>query len=243
MKAFYEQHKTDLADIDDRMLLVADLVAALAPTEILDIACGRGAMLRLMRDRLPGAHLRGLDISESSAAQAREAGFDVAVGDVQTALPYEPAMFDCVVFGEVIEHLVDPDAALVEIARTLRTGGLLVLTTPNLASWFNRILLLLGIQPIFTETSLHTNLGRKTRLLGQWNPTQGHLKIFTLDALKEMLHANGYEIVEIKGAPFPRKTVFAFLDRTMARLPSLASNFVVIARNEGSCRTAYPLSS
>uniref|UniRef100_E6Q525 Methyltransferase type 11 domain-containing protein n=1 Tax=mine drainage metagenome TaxID=410659 RepID=E6Q525_9ZZZZ len=89
------------------------------------------------------------------------------MGDVSSRLPFDDACFDVAIFGEVIEHLVDPDAALQEISRVLRPGGYLVLTTPNLACWFNRIVLVIGVQPIFTETSLHAKIGRKWSFLGQ----------------------------------------------------------------------------
>jgi SAM-dependent methyltransferase len=58
---------------------------------------------------------------------------------------------DCAVFTEVLEHLHYYYAPLVlsRISRALRPGGALILTTPNIASLFRRLRLLLGIQPIY----------------------------------------------------------------------------------------------
>ena len=58
---------------------------------------------------------------------------------------------DCVVFTEVLEHLHYYYVPLVlsKINRALKPGGVLILTTPNIASLFRRLRLLLGIQPIY----------------------------------------------------------------------------------------------
>jgi len=58
---------------------------------------------------------------------------------------------DCAVFTEVLEHLHYYYVPLVlsRISRALKPGGALILTTPNIASLFRRLRLLLGIQPIY----------------------------------------------------------------------------------------------
>jgi 2-polyprenyl-3-methyl-5-hydroxy-6-metoxy-1,4-benzoquinol methylase len=61
----------------------------------------------------------------------------------------------------VIEHPCDLDAALLEISRVVKRNGKLVLTTPNLAYWVNRLLLSSGTHPIFPEVSVHVELGRR----------------------------------------------------------------------------------
>jgi methionine biosynthesis protein MetW len=240
IEEFYERNSTDVPELDERLRSVARLVERSRPSRVLDVACGRGALLAELRRRMPGTALTGADISNPSVEAVRALGIDAVRADLSAKLPFEDESFDCVVFGEVIEHIVDPDFALQELSRILKAGGLLIVTTPNLASWFNRIFLLLGIQPIFTETSLHVNLGRRFEALGQWRPTQGHLKIFTESALREMLVGNGFAIEELLGAPFAEPNRLSWLDRRLARFPALASNFVVAARNRRTLRTNYP---
>jgi SAM-dependent methyltransferase len=238
VKSFYERRKTDENFAQDhRLRTVAEIVAALAPSSALDIACGRGTLLTMLRRSLPQARLAGSDISLGSVEEARALGFDAVQSDVAAGLPFADDSFDCVVFGEIIEHLVDPDAALTQVDRVLRLGGRLVVTTPNLASWFNRGLLLFGVQPIFTETSLHANLGRLHRLLGQGNPTQGHLKIFTLRSLLEILDAHGFVVERVLGYPFLRHGALGWFDRLVSRAPSLAGGLIVIARSTRVARS------
>jgi 2-polyprenyl-3-methyl-5-hydroxy-6-metoxy-1,4-benzoquinol methylase len=57
---------------------------------------------------------------------------------------------DCAVFTEVLEHLhYYAPLVLSRISRALKHGGVLILTTSNIASLFRRLRLLLGIQPIY----------------------------------------------------------------------------------------------
>lgn len=240
MNSFYEDRHTDIPIIDARLGIVAKLVDGIRPASLLDLACGRGVLLEKLAQMLPSTKLTGADISPSSVERVQRLGFSAEVADICGGLPFDDEQFDCVVFGELIEHLVDPDAALQEVSRILKRQGHLVLTTPNLASWFNRILLVAGIQPIATETSVHVNLGRRTRFLGQWRPTQGHLKLFTQDALTDMLKGNGFRVERILGAPFAEKNFASALDRLLAKRPSLASNFVVQATNARTLRIDYP---
>ena len=245
MLEFYETHKTDIPTIDERLSIVAKIIEQRRPARILDIACGRGTLLKHLAGKLPEAVLVGADVSASSVERARADGLDVRQADVSSELPFADQSFDCAVFGEVIEHIVDPDFALQQISRILRKGGTLIVTTPNIASWCNRILLLAGIQPLCTETSLHVNLGRRLELLGQWRPAQGHLKIFTSAALREMLTANGYAVELVRGAPFPKSpdagtNRIATIDGLFSRIPSLASDLIVVATNRRTLRMEYP---
>ena len=239
LETYYDAHATDNPFMDHRLQVVADLVRDLAPQSVLDIGCGRGTLLKALRQQEPNRRYIGSELSAHLRSQAQQAGFFVVKSDIEKGLDLPDESVDCVVFGEVIEHLVDPDAALQHISRVLRKDGYLIVTTPNLASWCNRILLLMGIQPLFTETSLHAKLGRKLRALGQWNATEGHLKIFTLAALCEMLRSNGFLVHNTFGTRFPGSPPFGFLDAFFARFTTLASGLIVVATNGRTLATRY----
>jgi len=83
---------------------------------------------------------------------------------------------DCAVFTEVLEHLHYYYVPLVlsKINRALKLGGALVLTTPNIASLFRRLRLLLGKQPIYRY----------------------HVREYTLGEVVEVVREAGFEIVE-----------------------------------------------
>lgn len=176
----------------------------------------------------PNASVRivGFDWSSAALDQARARGVPVARASAEEGgLPLASSSVDVVIMSELIEHLVDPDNALDEALRVLVAGGTLLLSTPNLAAWYNRVLLGLGIQPLFTEVSLRGIYGRPG------TDVVGHLRIFTRRALLSLLRAMGFVDIRIAGAPYhdvPRP--FRPLDRLFCHVPSLASNLLVVAR-------------
>jgi SAM-dependent methyltransferase len=176
----------------------------------------------------PGAEVNviGLDWSCAALDLARRRGIRVARATIDGAgLPLASGSVDVIIMSELIEHLVDTDAALDEAARVLVPGGRLLLSTPNLAAWYNRVLLALGIQPIFTEVSLRAIYGRPGHQVA------GHLRVFTRRALEQLLASVGFVEIDIKGAPYhdvPRP--LRPLDRLLCRTPGLSSILLASAR-------------
>jgi SAM-dependent methyltransferase len=70
-----------------------------------------------------------VDISAPALKLLRERGGQVTLGEV-TALPFPDATFDLVCALDIIEHVDDDDAALEEISRVARPGGMLMISTP-----------------------------------------------------------------------------------------------------------------
>jgi ubiquinone/menaquinone biosynthesis C-methylase UbiE len=108
---------------------------AVASREVLDAGCGEGYGARLLADLGGARRCVGIDIDERTIAAAREAYGDVEaiefeVGDV-THLPFEDASFDVVTCFETIEHVSAQRDAIAELARVLRPGGLLLISSPN----------------------------------------------------------------------------------------------------------------
>jgi SAM-dependent methyltransferase len=105
---------------------------------ILDVGCATGEFLAAARAR--GWQPHGVDISPIAAARAVElTGGQVHVGTLETA-PFPPGSFDAVTLWGVIEHVQWPRAYLTAVARLLRPGGRLGLTTPNVAGLTYRLL-------------------------------------------------------------------------------------------------------
>ncbi len=195
------------------------------PLRVLDLGCGAGTPTRgLMQDPARFCVV-GADISAQALDAYRRATGRPTVRLDAEHLPFAAHSLDVVVSDDVVEHLVDTDSYAREIGRVLVPGGWLFLSTPNLAAWFNRLSLLAGIQPAFTEVSFEGVFGRPGADI------VGHLRVFTARAIREFLVHHGFEIVDVRGARFdalPRQ--LRALDALMARMPSLAGNSVIVAR-------------
>jgi SAM-dependent methyltransferase len=98
---------------------------------ILDVGCGSGTFLRKAPDRI-----EGLDYNPENVEYCRSQGLKACAGDARK-LPYADAEFDGVHFSHVLQifHSEDAVAAVRELSRVTRPGGLIVITTLN---WFDR---------------------------------------------------------------------------------------------------------
>jgi SAM-dependent methyltransferase len=107
-------------------------VAAPRPARVLDIGCGRGQLLQALRAR--GWEVAGTELSDRSAAYARDVlRIDVQTGDV-LGLCLPAAGFSAVILWHVLEHVPEPALLVREVARILRPGGVLLVAVPNFAS-------------------------------------------------------------------------------------------------------------
>jgi 2-polyprenyl-3-methyl-5-hydroxy-6-metoxy-1,4-benzoquinol methylase len=99
---------------------------------LLDVGCGSGTYLKLMRDL--GWQVRGVELDEGAVRTARKAKLDVRQGTMDDLDPEVDGLFDVVTVGHVIEHTHDPVAALRAACSVLKPGGMLWIGTPNLGS-------------------------------------------------------------------------------------------------------------
>jgi SAM-dependent methyltransferase len=102
----------------------------------LDIGCGRGDLLRRIRDRWQPAGLWGIDPIDWLEDDLRS---DVTFHSFAAEHAEELPVVDRVMMVEVIEHLEAPWSALRSAARHVAPGGRLVLSTPNIATLRHRL--------------------------------------------------------------------------------------------------------
>jgi SAM-dependent methyltransferase len=96
---------------------------------VLDIGCGQGVFLELMRQR--GFETVGVELGEKRSRVAREVrGLNVVTGDL-FSLQAENGSFDAVVMSHLIEHVDHPIAVLERVRDLLRPGGLVLASLPN----------------------------------------------------------------------------------------------------------------
>jgi 2-polyprenyl-3-methyl-5-hydroxy-6-metoxy-1,4-benzoquinol methylase len=187
---------------------------------VLDVGCSSGYLSEPLSER--DNTLVGIELDASAAHEAERWCERVLVGDVETMeLPFEPASFDVVLCGDVIEHLRDPAAVLARLRPLLVPGGRLVVSTPNIANWAMRLSLLAG-------RWRYTDRGFLDRT---------HTRLFTRRTLVETIEGAGYRVEQVDfSVPVPgdsdvldlvgysvgrlRPTLFAYQWVVTAQTPS-----------------------
>jgi len=216
----FRELKTDLRE--PRLKLVTEMILEESPGQLLDIGCGAGAFSS--RFLSAGYTVHGLDLTEGQVQRARERGVQAVQHELGSGpFPHADASFDVAFAGEVIEHLVDTSFFLSEIHRVLKPGGCVILTTPNLASFENRLRLLFGRYPIWLEYQLEGG--------------EGHVRAYTPRVLKRQLQKRGFSIERHVGnwVPFiPQRYAddvrHPFLAVTGRMFPGWSMDIIVKAR-------------
>jgi len=123
-----------------------------------------------------GYNVMAIDVEpEPYLSIAESCGVDVVKCDLERD-ELKVANADCAIFTEVLEHLhyYYVPSVLEKINRALKMRGYLILTTPNIASLFRRLKLLLGKQPIYRH----------------------HVREYTMEEVLELIKGAGFDVVE-----------------------------------------------
>ncbi len=205
--------------------------AAISAPRYIDLGGRDGQLAARISSVVGSEEVYCVDISDTHLARLptgiRGIRLDLGAED----LPFDDDHFDLVSAVEVVEHLVNGDNLIRNSYRVLKRGGHLILSTPNLASWMNRLLLPMGYQPVHMEPSLEFAVGSLLGVRRKERPF-GHVKLFTPRALLELLTSNGFRVKRREGASLGDYGFRAvtYLDRAVfSRFPTLATDLIVLA--------------
>ena len=173
-------------------------VLALVPPEartILDLGCGAGGVgWALKRSRL-GVHVTGVDVDERYAPQARarlDAFFPTDLNNA-SAIPQEPwaipGRYDCVLWLDNAEHLIDPWSVAAKVKPLLAPGGVLIASIPqfrNVANLFEVV--------VAGEWRYHVHGKDEWRGPHDNVNAWGHLRYFTRQSIARLFEDAGYSI-------------------------------------------------
>jgi 2-polyprenyl-3-methyl-5-hydroxy-6-metoxy-1,4-benzoquinol methylase len=163
-----------LVEIENRQRHAESILRTLehwhAPGSLLEIGSQVGVLLHAAEQR--GWQALGIEPSKWAVETGRRRfGVDLVHGSLEAA-DFEPGSFDCIVMVDVLEHLIDPLAALKQCHAWLANGGILALSTVNMDTIVAR---LLGTRwPGFMDM---------------------HLTYFTTKSLREFLRRSDFEWV------------------------------------------------
>jgi methionine biosynthesis protein MetW len=184
-----------------------DLVDLVAPSRssVLDVGCGPGQLGAALKAR-GIARVVGIELNPEAARLAADRLDEVLTVDVEAdELPFADGEFDCIIYGDVLEHLVDPWAVLRAHRRLAADGATVIVSTPNIGYWRVIVDLLCGRWDY--------------RSYGTMDAT--HLRFFTRRSLVQLCEQSGFRVVRVHTS-VPRSSKSGLLNRlTGGRLEHL----------------------
>ena len=203
----------------------ADLQAwvPLDAQRILDIGCATGVLGAALQERHP-CHVVGIELNSAlakHAAQRLDRVLQQSVEELPATTFTEE--FDCIVCGDVLEHLRDPWTVLGKLAGWLKPQGRFIATVPNVGHW-----------------SIASDL-----IHGRWDLVPfsllcwGHLRFFTRTGVEQLVRGHGLRIEHVQGIEETLPAVGeAFVQQVATVIPDAdlaslhTSEFLIVASKE-----------
>ncbi|MES2464453.1 MAG: class I SAM-dependent methyltransferase [Armatimonadota bacterium] len=177
---------------------------------VLEVGCATGYVGEYLANQLD-CRVWGIEYIKSAAEQsrARNCYEDVIIGDIQdphTVTPLQPGSFDYILFGDVLEHLNQPEKALEIVTPLLKPEGHILICVPSIVHWSIRMRVLKG-QFEYTET-------------GPLDRT--HVRFFTPKSARDLMAATNLRIVRQGGVVWLPSVVYKLSKSLRYRLERAA---------------------
>lgn len=177
---------------------------------ILEIGCGAGALgAAYKRDTNPHCVYTGLEMDANACEWARQTLDRVIMGDTETlennALGLDVESMDCIIYGDVLEHLLDPWRELNKRRALLKQRGLFLACIPNIQHWSVIAKLLMGNFEYEDDGILDRT----------------HLRFFTRDSIRQLFESAGLKPMLIRGIPKENAWSEKFFNAVMPALTDL----------------------
>lgn len=147
-------------------------------SSVLDIGCAAGRTGEKLKQG-GVKEIIGVELDPEAHKEAGNRLDKVFLGDIEKMeLPFKDGYFDCIIYADILEHLINPWSVLRKHRRLLKEGGTLIASIPNVRHY--RVI--------------------KKLLRGKWDYEErgvldsAHLRFFTLKTVKKMFSDSGYRI-------------------------------------------------
>jgi len=157
------------------------------PRRVLELGCAAGRMGAFMREKYPGVHYTGIEMSATAATTARtriDRVIEKRLEDIDFASEgIGPGTIDTFIAGDVLEHLYDPWHALLRIRPLLTADAQVVTSLPN-------------VRNLFIQSQLHNE--------GTWRyDTHGllditHIRFFAFRDVMRLFEETGFVVDDVK---------------------------------------------
>ena len=164
----------------------SEMLPFVPPTarRILEVGCGEGTFARQLKEQRE-TEIWGVELVPAAADAARRHLDRVLCGDILEQIELLPlSYFECVIFNDVLEHLIDPYRVLLALKRVLAPDGVIVCSIPNIRyfrAFYNFV------------------------VRGDWHYEEEgimdktHLRFFTKKSIAEMFTSLGYDVLRLEG--------------------------------------------
>lgn len=156
-------------------------IAQLIPSSaniILDVGCGKGKLGFSLKQQTRGRKVYGIEYLPAMASEAEKVLDGVLVGDLHTmSISFPVKFFDCMIFADVLEHVVDPAAILHKLRPHLKKDGIIICSIPNIRHY---------------TAILKVIRGWEYDQYGLFDRT--HLRFFTLKSMTHLLRETGFSL-------------------------------------------------
>jgi len=163
-------------------------ILELIPTSarrILDLGCGTGALGKALKEKQE-CYVEGIELNKEAAEIAQKNLDHVCIDNLNR---YKPNLtikkYDCLIFGDILEHLINPWTVLQKFASVLTDGGKVIASIPNIAHpWI---------------------LSNLEKGLFRYEPAGildiTHLRFFTKTSIFQMFYSAGLKVVNFRAWP------------------------------------------
>ncbi len=187
-------------------------------SKVLEIGVGSGRLANLLSMRKK-CLVYCVEKEPAMASIARNKCVEMLNMDIETdELPYSDGFFDCIVLGNVLEHMKEPSKILSNLKKYLADDGFLIYSVPNIVNWHSRMTIFFG--KFEYEDS------------GVFDRT--HLRFYNLNSAKKLAEDSGYEITWLDVTPsiylFKEKLNFLWYAAAKLWMNLFADEFIIQAR-------------
>jgi len=196
-----------------------------AKGRLLDLGPANGELCAAVRDQF--SRTTCVEVNEDCLAALRLQFDEVVIANLET-MPELPRGFDVVVMADVLEHLHDQRHVLDEVRRSMRPGGRLFISVPNIANLTIRLGLLFGFF-VYRERGILD---------------ETHVRFYTLSTIRAAIENAGFEVEKIRGSSIPLRLIVGklvpgrplrFAEWALARITQtwkalFAYQFILVAR-------------
>jgi 2-polyprenyl-3-methyl-5-hydroxy-6-metoxy-1,4-benzoquinol methylase len=151
---------------------------------ILEVGCGQGSFAKVIKNKM-SVEYWGVELSDVAAQEAEKSLDKVLIGDITEQYDKLPdSFFDCIIFNDVLEHMLEPFVALDNLKNKLTPQGRLVISIPNVR---------------YIKNLYHVLVQKDWHYQNEGILDQTHLRFFTKRSMHRSLDENNWRVQSCKG--------------------------------------------